>query len=91
MIVAPPTMRVRRPDVGYLGGYVQEEGIASGDRFYPLALLKRWRGGDLPTLILPWGLPQLGLAQLYAGAILPIGRNQHQSASAPMISRMAPA
>ncbi len=65
-----PFLSVGPAVFGYLGGYVQEEGIASGDRFYPLALLKQWRGGDLPALILPWGLPQLGLAQLYAGAFL---------------------
>jgi arsenite methyltransferase len=55
---------------GYLGGYVQEEGIASGNRFYPLALLKVWHGGNIPALILPWGLPSLGLIQLYAGGLL---------------------
>ena len=65
-----PFLSVGPAVFGYLGGYVQEEGIASGDRFYPLALLKLWRGGTLPALMPPWGLPPLGLAQLYAGGLL---------------------
>jgi alpha-1,6-mannosyltransferase len=65
-----PFLSVGPAVFGYLRGYVQEEGIASGDRFYPLALLKRWGDGTLPTLPLPWGLPQLGIAQVYAGAVL---------------------
>ena len=65
-----PFLSVGPAVFGYLGGYVQEEGIASGARFYPLALVNLWRGGNLPALALPWGLPQLGLAQIYAGGLL---------------------
>ena len=43
---------------GYLGGYVQEEGIASGDRYYLLGLARRlWAG-----------LPDA--AQLYSGLLV---------------------
>ena len=65
-----PFLNVGPAVFGYLKGYVQEEGIASGERFYLLGLLKLWHGGNLPALTFPWGLPQLGLAQLYSGVFL---------------------
>lgn len=54
---------------GYLGGYVQEEGVASGARFYPLALLMGWNGGAIPALELPLGLPTISIAFIYLAGI----------------------
>ena len=67
-----PFLAVGKAVFGYLGGYVQEEGIASGARFYPLALIEQIRGVGLPALTLPFGLPALDTARLYVAAVAAI-------------------
>jgi hypothetical protein len=50
--------------LGYLPGYLREEGFASGDRFYPLGLLRRALGRD--------GLPEAAVAGYQALAALAV-------------------
>ena len=64
-----PFLSVGGKVFGYLGGYVQEEGIASGDRYYLLGLVRRlW--SRLPAVPHPlWsGFPDA--AQVYSGLLV---------------------
>lgn len=69
MLAYLPFLGVGGKVFGYLGGYVQEEGVASGTRFYPLSLLAAWRGGSLPAVGLPFALPSISVAQLYLAVL----------------------
>lgn len=67
-----PFLGVGSKVLGYLGGYVQEEGIASGARYYLLGLAQRLWAGRPPGVALPLWLTQVDAARLYTGLLLAV-------------------